>query len=106
MAAKKESSENTYPLLGFEPDGQEIRGFHLQDNFEEHLLLFKTSRWQKFKAKYFKPVCLGIFKKAGHTGYMGWFLFWCNQCQKFTVNYKRGFDERLDCESCLSKSYP
>ena len=76
-------------------------------SLEEYLLEHKTTPWQRFRAKHFGSCfLLGSFKKVGHVGYMGWFLFWCNNCRRFSVNYKRGFDQRLDCESCLFKSYP
>ena len=89
-------------LLGYEENGEEIRGFHIQDQiFEDHLLTFRTSPWQKFLAKYFgSRICLGYFKKVGDKGFMNWYLFWCERCKRFQVNYKSGFGNSLDCKSC------
>lgn len=65
---------------------------------EEYLLECKTTSWQRFRAKHLQArILLGSFKKVGHTGYMGWFLFWCGHCKRFSVNYKQGFDGRLEC---------
>lgn len=76
-------------------------------NLENYLFEYRTTSWQRFRAKYFgSRFLLGNFKKVGHMGYTDWFLFWCSQCRQFQVNYKRGFAQRLDCESCLCKSYP
>lgn len=71
------------------------------ENLEDFLLQFMTNRWQKFLAKWFGfRFCLGYFKKVNHAKYDNWFLFWCGQCQRFTVNFKQGFDNRLDCQRC------
>lgn len=95
-------------LVGYEANGGEILFYAwLEGGLEEYLLLFRTTRWQKFLAKHFGfRIRLGFFKKVGHADYMDWFLFWCDRCERFQVSYKRGFANRLDCESCLSKSYP
>jgi len=73
-------------------------------SLEEYLLEFKTKWWQKFLAKHFGfRLCLGFLKKVGHAGYMDWFLFWCERCKRFRVNYKQGFDGLLDCQVCQKR---
>lgn len=101
----RDTSCDFYPLLGFESSGEEIHGMHLQDqDFEHHLLLFRTSNWEKFLAKYFGfRICLGYFKKIGHDDYNNWYIFWCDQCKRFLVNYKQGFSNRLDCQFCQAR---
>ena len=96
-------------LLGYDSQNSSLvaHGSSAPQSLEDYLIRFRTSRWQKFLAKYiFTSVCLGFFRKAGHRGHMNWFLFWCRTCRKFVISYEHGFNKRLDCESCLSKSYP
>ena len=97
MIAKHEES-----ILGYGAHGEKISSYSWMgvSNFQEYILKFRTTKWQKFVAKYFKSVCLGFFKKADHSGHMGWFLLWCNRCQSFQVVYKQGHEGSLTC-SCL-----
>lgn len=73
-------------------------------NLEAYLLKFRTTSWQRFLVKYFGiRIFLGFFKKVGDVGYIGRYLFWCDQCKCFAVNYKQGFSNRLDCQLCQER---
>lgn len=96
-------------LLGHDAQNNRLLAYGslAPQSLEDYLLKFRANWWQKFLAKYLGiSSCLGYFQKAGHKGHMNWFVLWCSNCQRFAVSYEHGFDRRLDCEVCLSKSYP
>lgn len=88
-------------ILGSELGRYPIVGTHGVDSLEEWLLKFRAKLWQKFLTKWFGiRFNLGYFKKVNHRDYTNWFLFWCNRCEQFQVNYKQGFDNHLPCKNC------
>lgn len=86
-------------LLGYDAQNNCLvaYGSSAPQSLEDYLLKFRTSLWQKWLAKWWKPVCLGFFKKAGDAGHMNWYLFWCNRCHQFKVSYKEGYEQGLYC---------
>ncbi|OHB18128.1 MAG: hypothetical protein A2749_02360 [Parcubacteria group bacterium RIFCSPHIGHO2_01_FULL_45_26] len=74
-------------------------------SLEEYILKYRTTPWQRFRALFLvNRILLGSFKKVGQIGYMDWYLFWCGRCEQLRVNYKQGFDNRLDCQFCQKRA--
>lgn len=93
-------------ILGSELGRYPIVGIHGLCRLEEWLLKFRAKSWQKFLAKWFGfRFCLGVFEKIGHTSYMNWYLFWCDRCGIYQVNYKQGFDNHLPCQNCQKPKF-
>lgn len=116
LAEKQESvvelvnSEDPAIIFGYRRDGSPL--FIVVEtntspyNLEEFLLEFQTAWWQRLAAKFFGfRILLGRFKKVFHADHTDWFLFWCDHCARFQINYKQGFDRRLDCRFCQARRH-
>lgn len=75
-----------------------------QSNFENYLLKFEVSRFQKFMARLGREVFIGDFRaEKPCSGFEHYFLFWCQVHRKYVVSYFHGEERRLDCPECNSE---
>lgn len=70
---------------------------------EANQALSKMTPWQKFKMRYRgKKIYLGHEKRENWSGFLPFYLFWCEDCQHYAKDYPHGFIERqyLTCSHC------
>jgi hypothetical protein len=72
-------------------EGDTLRSRLLADNIT-HMSMLR--RWW---IKRGHPLFIGKIWAKEHTGYIDYFLFWCDRCEDFQVDYTHGHYESLYC---------
>ena len=65
----------------------------------------KLSNFKKFLLREFGvKFCLGEEQRENFTGYLPFYLFWCDECESPAKDYPHGYPERryLNCPNCRS----
>lgn len=52
-----------------------------------------------------EKIYVGHETRPGWSGYLPFFIFWCDKCEKYRKDYAHGFDPYLTCDSCHVSYY-